>query len=79
MVFDEKLAAQVRAVLPGARPFDFAKWPMNGILYVSADSLKTAPALKKWIRRGVAFAKTLPASSRRTLSAGSCRGPSSAI
>jgi len=45
---------------PGVRPFDFAKRPMRGIVYVSAAAVKTPAALKKWVDRCVAHAGTLP-------------------
>ncbi|MEX1254523.1 MAG: TfoX/Sxy family protein [Dehalococcoidia bacterium] len=46
---------------PHARPMDFTGRPMKGMVYVSAAGLRTAPALRKWVQRGVDFASTLPA------------------
>ena len=43
-----------------ARPFDFTGRPMKNFLYVAAPALKTPAGLKKWVRRGVAFASSLP-------------------
>ena len=45
---------------PDARPMDFTGRPMKGFVYVSPSGTKTDDSLKKWIRRGVAFAETLP-------------------
>ncbi len=45
---------------PGARPFDFTKRPMNGILYISSKGVGTPAGLKKWIGRCVEHARSLP-------------------
>ena len=47
--------------LPGARPFDMTGRPMKGWLLVSVQSLASDDDLEAWIRRGVSFAKSLPA------------------
>ena len=49
---------------PGAKPMDFTGRPMRGFLYVSHSAIATAPALRKWIARGLAFAENLPPRSR---------------
>ena len=44
---------------PHTRPMDFAKRPMSGYIYVSADGYRTAPALRRWVAPSVAYARTL--------------------
>ena len=44
---------------PGARPFDMTGRPMAGWLVVAGDVLDD-DVLESWVRRGVAFAETLP-------------------
>ena len=44
-----------------ARPMDFTGRPLTGMVYVSADGIKTAAALKRWLRAGLDFTQTLPA------------------
>ena len=46
---------------PHARPFDKTGRPSKGWVMVGAQGLTTEADLKKWIRLGVTFAKTLPA------------------
>lgn len=43
-----------------ARPMDFTGRPMKGIIYVSKEGHKTAPALRKWVECGINFVLTLP-------------------
>jgi hypothetical protein len=51
---------------PHARPMDFTGRPLRGMVYVGADGIRTAAALKKWIREVVAFAEApKPTSPRR--------------
>ena len=45
---------------PGARIFDMSSRPMRGWIVVSKKGWATEDALEGWIRRGVAFAETLP-------------------
>lgn len=42
------------------RPFDLSARPARGWLLVGPAGLKTDAALKKWVDRGVAFARSLP-------------------
>ena len=44
---------------PGARPFDMTGRPMAGWLVVAGETLDD-DVLASWVRRGVAFAETLP-------------------
>ena len=54
--------AQQDALLaePGARPFDLTGRPMKGWLVVDAGGLAEDADLRRWIERGVAFARSLP-------------------
>ena len=45
---------------PGARIFDMSSRPMRGWIEVSSKGWATEEALQGWIRRGVAFAESLP-------------------
>ena len=45
---------------PHARPMDFTGRPMKSMVYVAAAGIADQPALESWVRRGVAFARTLP-------------------
>lgn len=42
------------------RVMDFTGKPMRGYVYVDPTGIKTKPKLRKWVTRGVAFARTLP-------------------
>ena len=44
-----------------ARPMDFTGRPMKGYVFVAKPGFRTGASLKKWVDRGVEFAKTLPA------------------
>ena len=44
---------------PGARPFDATGRPMTGWLFVAGEVLDD-DVLETWVRRGVAFAASLP-------------------
>jgi hypothetical protein len=46
---------------PGARPFTLTGRSMAGWVLVSAQSLKPASALHKWIDISLRFVETLPA------------------
>ena len=52
--FDELLAE------PGARVFDFSGRPMSGWLMVGDVGLVDEASFVRWVRRGVAFAGSLP-------------------
>jgi TfoX/Sxy family transcriptional regulator of competence genes len=44
-----------------ARPFEMRGRAMDGWLRVDADGLRTKRELQRWVRRGVAYARSLPA------------------
>lgn len=46
--------------LPHARPMDFTKRPMRGMVYVGTQGIATDEDLKAWVERGVRFARSLP-------------------
>ena len=45
---------------PYVQPMDFTGRPLRGFLYVEAGGIASAPALRKWIGRALAFAESLP-------------------
>lgn len=45
---------------PHTRPMDFTGRAMKSMIYVSRAGVVDEPALETWVRRGVAFARTLP-------------------
>ncbi len=45
---------------PAARPMDFTGRPMKSMVYVGPGGTKTDASLKAWVKRGLAFNKTLP-------------------
>ena len=45
---------------PHARPFEMRGRPMRGWLRVDAEGLRTKRQLEPWVRRGVAYAGSLP-------------------
>jgi hypothetical protein len=45
---------------PHVRPFEMRGRPMVGWLRVDAEGVATQPALEAWVRRGVAYARSLP-------------------
>jgi TfoX/Sxy family transcriptional regulator of competence genes len=45
---------------PHARPADMRGRPMKGWVLVAAEGLAPEPAFTAWVRRGVAFAGSLP-------------------
>ncbi|MEM7154509.1 MAG: TfoX/Sxy family protein [Myxococcota bacterium] len=47
--------------MPHARPMDFTKRPMKGMVYVGKPGFRTDEDLKAWIERGLKFARSLPA------------------
>jgi TfoX/Sxy family transcriptional regulator of competence genes len=46
---------------PHARPMNFNGRPMRGMVYVSPAGIARPSSLRAWIDRGLAYAKTLPA------------------
>ncbi len=46
---------------PAVRPMDFSGRAMRGFLYVGPKATATGAGLAAWVRRGLAFAKSLPA------------------
>jgi TfoX/Sxy family transcriptional regulator of competence genes len=42
------------------RPFEMRGRPMDGWLRVDADGVQTSQELEPWVRRGVAYARSLP-------------------
>lgn len=46
---------------PGARPMDFTGKPMAGWVFVEASSTADDARLTDWVRRGLAYALSLPA------------------
>jgi hypothetical protein len=55
--------AETAALLakPWTGPFEMRGRPMAGWLRVDADGLRTKRQLAPWVRRGVAYARSLPA------------------
>jgi hypothetical protein len=49
---------------PYVSRFEMRGREMNGWLLVGADAVHTEEALKRWVGRGVAYARSLPAKSR---------------
>ncbi|MDH3292288.1 MAG: TfoX/Sxy family protein [Gemmatimonadota bacterium] len=45
---------------PHAREMDFTGRPLRGMTYVAPDGVHTDSALAAWVRRGTAFAASLP-------------------
>jgi TfoX/Sxy family transcriptional regulator of competence genes len=54
----EETAAALRR--PHVRPFDLSGRPMRGWILVSAEGCKTTPSLANWVKKSLAFAKSLP-------------------
>lgn len=50
---------------PHARPMDFTGRPMRGLVYVAPAGVRSAPALRAWVDRGVAFTRSLPEKAAR--------------
>jgi TfoX/Sxy family transcriptional regulator of competence genes len=46
---------------PHARPFEMRGRAMQGWLRVDAEGLRTKRQLEPWVKRGVAYARSLPA------------------
>jgi len=45
---------------PHARPFEMRGRPMDGWLRVEAEGVRTKRQLAPWVKRGVAYARSLP-------------------
>jgi len=45
---------------PHAQPFEMRGRPMQGWLRVDPDGVRTKRQLEPWVRRGVAYARSLP-------------------
>ena len=45
---------------PHARPFEMRGRPMRGWLRVDAEGVRTKRQLEPWVKRGVAYARSLP-------------------
>jgi TfoX/Sxy family transcriptional regulator of competence genes len=45
---------------PHARPFEMRGREMRGWLRVDAEGVRTKRQLERWVRRGVAYARSLP-------------------
>ncbi|MCE9625423.1 MAG: TfoX/Sxy family protein [Deltaproteobacteria bacterium] len=50
---------------PHVRPMDFTGRPMKGFLYVGPEATKSGPGLAAWVRRGVTYAKNMPAKPKK--------------
>jgi TfoX/Sxy family transcriptional regulator of competence genes len=46
---------------PHARPFEMSGRPVQGWLRVDAEGVRTMGDLEPWVKRGVAYARSLPA------------------
>ena len=46
---------------PHAQPFEMRGRAMNGWLRVDAEGVRTKRSLEPWVKRGVAYARSLPA------------------
>ncbi len=46
---------------PHAGPFEMRGRPLQGWLRIDAEGLRTKRGLEPWVRRGVAYARSLPA------------------
>ena len=49
---------------PYAAPFEMRGRPMQGWLRVAAEGVRTKRQLEPWVRRGLAYARSLPAKKR---------------
>jgi hypothetical protein len=60
MVRVEPTDADALVANPHARPFEMRGRAMDGWLRVVADGVRTKRQLEPWVRRGVAYARSLP-------------------
>jgi hypothetical protein len=69
MAYDEDLANRIREPMAGeagvveshARPFEMRGRAMRGWLRVDPEGVRTKRQLAPWVKRGVAYARSLPA------------------
>jgi hypothetical protein len=50
---------------PHVKPMTMAGRPMTGFVRVMPEGYRTAAALRKWVKRGLAYVETLPAKPAR--------------
>ncbi len=60
MVRVDPEASEALLTRPNARPFEMRGRPTQGWLRVDAEGLRTKRQLEPWVRRGVAYARSLP-------------------
>jgi hypothetical protein len=60
---------------PHVRPMDLTGRPMRGFLFVGAEGTRSAPALRRWIGRGVTYASSLPPKRARAKRSSARRAP----
>jgi len=60
MVRADPTEADALLAKPHARPFEMRGRPMKGWLRVDAEGVRTKRQLEPWVRRGVAYARSLP-------------------
>ncbi len=60
MVRVEPDATEALVAKPHARPFEMRGGPVEGWLRVDPEGLRTRRQLEAWVRRGVAYARSLP-------------------
>ena len=53
-------ASDAALARPHTRPFDMTGRPMKGWILVERAGIETEPELNRWVRQGVAFARSLP-------------------
>jgi TfoX/Sxy family transcriptional regulator of competence genes len=61
MVRVDPEATDALVAKPHARPFEMRGRPMRGWMRVDAEGVRTKRQLEPWVRRGVAYARSLPA------------------
>jgi TfoX/Sxy family transcriptional regulator of competence genes len=54
---------------PHVKPMEMRGRIMTGFVRIDADGYRSAPALKRWVERGLDFVLTLPAASSRATKA----------
>ncbi len=50
---------------PQVRPMDFTGRPMKGFLYVGPKATASGAGLKAWLKRGLDYARSLPAKPKK--------------
>ena len=62
--------------LPGAKPFEpMPGRPMREYVELPPDVMNSPAALKRWVKRGLAYVETLPPKVKRTTSAKAAKKP----